>query len=70
MRAPAAGGRIVKGRNATHGHHPWIVMFGYPPECGGSLISEHLGVTAAHCVRYRKFTGVCTYVWAIVRTEF
>ncbi|MFV1984833.1 MAG: serine protease [Thiohalomonadales bacterium] len=50
--------RIIGGVDATAGTYPWMVsiMFAFDPSlpkmhgCGGSLISEDIILTAAHCV--------------------
>jgi len=45
-------GRIVRGRVAELGSHPWAVMLGRSwSSCAGSLISSKLVLTAAHCVQ-------------------
>ncbi|XP_054157944.1 chymotrypsin-like protease CTRL-1 [Oppia nitens] len=53
--------RIVGGINANLGEFPWQVSMQRQPGsrkhfCGGSIISEHWILTAAHCVESMKYT--------------
>lgn len=48
-----ASTKIVNGTNTVPGELPWmVVMFGKSGKqtCGGSLISENMVLTAAHCI--------------------
>lgn len=50
----AVGSRIVGGTNARPGAWPWQVTMDYkghpgPHWCGGSIVTPHWIVTAAHC---------------------
>lgn len=53
----AVGSRIVGGTNAEPGEWPWQVTMDYtehnaPHWCGGSIVTPHWIVTAAHCFVY------------------
>ena len=53
----AVGSRIVGGTNANPGAWPWQVTMDYtehnaPHWCGGSIVTPHWIVTAAHCFVY------------------
>ncbi|XP_050027683.3 coagulation factor IX-like [Dermacentor andersoni] len=46
------GGKVVGGKEAKKGSHPWQVLFRLPDSpahCGGALLNEHWVLTAAHC---------------------
>lgn len=63
--------RIVGGKTAIHGQFPWQVQIwaekflNSAPEftCGGSLITEEIILTAAHCIQY---TSPERYVFEII----
>ena len=51
--------RVINGENAVQGSWPWIVSLkfksndgNYTHFCGGSLISEDLVLSAAHCLHF------------------
>lgn len=50
--------RIIGGRRADRGAHPWQVMLWNKSAkrhfCGGTLITDRWVVTAAHCVHSSK----------------
>ncbi|GGK03803.1 trypsin [Pilimelia anulata] len=55
--APAGPGtRIIGGRPAAEGAYPWMVRlgFGASGQCGGSLVSPDIVITAHHCLEYAK----------------
>jgi len=56
----AAEERIVGGEEAEMNSHPWIVSIasGGSHFCGGSLISNNVVVTAAHCIHDDGYSGV------------
>src|SRR5690606_38121047 len=49
---------VIGGQTAEEGQYPWLVGVGFPGEgtpyerqfCGGSVITETVVLTAAHCV--------------------
>lgn len=46
------GGKVVGGKEAKKGSHPWQVLFRLPDSpghCGGALLNERWVLTAAHC---------------------
>lgn len=46
------GGKVVGGKEAKKGSHPWQVLFRFPEQpahCGGALLNERWVLTAAHC---------------------
>ena len=55
------GSRIVGGQNAMIGQFPWIAQISVKKQansnfefiCGGSLITENIMVTAAHCFKLK-----------------
>ena len=56
-----SGSRIVGGQNAMVGQFPWIAQISVRKQanskfefiCGGSLITENIMVTAAHCFKLK-----------------
>jgi len=50
---PVRSSRIVRGNDTTPGAYPWAVGIQFLDKlyCGGSLISSHFIITAAHCVK-------------------
>ncbi|XP_014236172.1 trypsin-1-like [Trichogramma pretiosum] len=63
IRTTGHHGRIVGGEEASIENHPWLVSLqalGFHV-CGGSIISETLVLTAAHCTKY-------SVKWLSVRT--
>jgi len=50
---PVRSSRIVRGDDTTPGAYPWAVGIQFLDKlyCGGSLISKHFIITAAHCVK-------------------
>ena len=70
LQTPACGlmptqpaGTIINGKEAFEGQFPWQVMLNHGGSlCGGSIISEDWGITAAHCInRYTK-SSINVYV--------
>lgn len=56
-RTKAVGTRVVGGTNAKPGSWPWQVAMDYtdhhaPHWCGGSIVTPHWIVTAAHCFQH------------------
>jgi hypothetical protein len=61
--ASGASGRIVGGREASPGEYPWQVQLWNAKsgrwrfQCGGTLVSDSLVVTAAHCFKHLNLTA-------------
>lgn len=58
-------GRIVGGVNAVAGQYPYQVSLRTAANfhfCGGSIISNHFALTAAHCIVNRAQTAVFVHV--------
>ncbi|KAL4715959.1 hypothetical protein ACJJTC_013259 [Scirpophaga incertulas] len=62
--------RIIGGTKAALGQFPWIVMLGYvyPDDkkidwkCAGTLITDRLVITAAHCIPEKEDEHILKYV--------
>ncbi|XP_064488678.1 coagulation factor IX-like [Ornithodoros turicata] len=54
------GGKVVGGKDAKRGSHPWLALFktsSDPGYCGGALLNDHWVLTAAHCVAPDSLLG-------------
>lgn len=56
VKTPSSTGLVLDGRQAIRGQFPWLAAYIHNGEtesgfiCGGSLISQRLVITAAHCI--------------------
>jgi len=63
--------RIVGGETVQPNAYPWMVLItgNSTPACGGTLISDHYVLTAAHCKRWANSCFATTY-FNLKHTDF